>query len=159
MPRILSLLLVFILVSCSIEKSMSNAEFDAVINKLGSNPAKNTVTENIMVGDAYRQSNRIVEAIPFYQEALKAGTAEEEVNLYVARGLKVEQRYNEAKKVLNGYLPRAKSEKVKELAQKELNNLNKIDALEKDSSYYRVKNLSDINTKSAEYSPVYSNQY
>ncbi len=138
---------------------MINAEFDAVINKLGSNPTKNSVDENIMVGDAYRQSNRIVEALPFYQEVLKQGTSEEAVNLYVAQGLKVEQRYNEARKVLNGYLPRATDEKVMALAQKELNNLDKISALEKDSSYYRVKNLADINTSKAEYSPVYSNQF
>ena len=159
MKRIIPFLAVIILGSCSIEKSMNNAEFDAVINKLGSNPSKNSVDENIMVGDAYRQSNRIVESIPFYQAALKAGTPDEIVNLYVAQGLKVEQRYDEAKDVLSGYLPRAKSEKVQELAQRELDNLNKIDALEKDSSYYRVKNLADINTPQAEYSPVYSNQF
>ena len=69
---------------------MTNAEFDAVITKLGESPDKNTVEENIMVGDAYRKSNRPVEAIPFYQAALKEGTPEEEVNLYVAQGLKVE---------------------------------------------------------------------
>jgi len=159
MKRYIALIPVVILLSCSIEKSMSNAEFDAVINKLGSNPSKNSTEENIMVGDAYRQSNRIVEAIPFYQEALKKGTSEEVLNVYVAQGLKVEQRYNEARKVLNGYLPRSTSEKARELAQKELDNLDKIDALEKDSSYYRVKNLRDINTPKAEYSPVYSNKF
>ena len=159
MQRITTLFFLAILASCSIEKSMNNAEFDAVINKLGGTPSKNSVDENIMVGDAYRQSNRIVEALPYYQEVLKQGTDEEAVNVYVAQGLKVEQRYNEARKVLNGYLPRATSDKVRDLAQKELDNLDKIDALEKDSSYYRVKNLKDINTPKAEYSPVYSNQF
>ena len=138
---------------------MNNAEFDVVINKLGGNPSKNSVEENIMVGDAYRQSNRVVEAIPYYQEALKEGTEEEVVNVYVAQGLKVEQRYDDARKALNNYLPRATSDKVKKLAEKELNNLDKIDKLEKDSSYYRVKNLSEINTPNAEYSPVYNNQH
>lgn len=158
MIRSTVLFLLVALSSCSLEKSMNNAEFDAVISKLGSNPAKNTVEENIMVGDAYRRSNRLVEAIPFYKQVLADGTQEEEINLYVARGLKVQQKYDEARQTLNNYIPRAKSEKVKELAQKELENLNKLSSLEADSSYYRVKNLKEINTARAEYSPVYSRQ-
>lgn len=138
---------------------MTNAEFDAVITKLGDSPDKNTVEENIMVGDAYRKSNRPVEAIPFYQAALKEGTAEEEVNLYVAQGLKVEQRYADAEKVLNNYLPRARNEAVKLKAQRELENLRRIEDLKDESSYYRVKNLQDINTPNAEYSPVYSRKF
>ncbi|MEM8940095.1 MAG: OmpA family protein [Bacteroidota bacterium] len=138
---------------------MNNAEFDAVINKLGKSPSKNSIEENIMVGDAYRRSNRIVEAVPYYREALKIGTSQEIVNVYVAQGLKVEQRYEEANQVLNSYLSKARSEKVKELAEKELDNLRKIDQLKENSSFYRVKNLSDINTPNAEYSPVYKNQY
>ncbi|MEM6737379.1 MAG: OmpA family protein [Bacteroidota bacterium] len=138
---------------------MNNAEFDAVINKLGKSPSKNSIEENIMVGDAYRRSNRIVEAVPYYREALKIGTSQEIVNVYVAQGLKVEQRYEEANQILNSYLSKARSEKVKELAEKELDNLRKIDQLKENSSFYRVKNLSDINTPNAEYSPVYKNQY
>lgn len=138
---------------------MSNAEFDAVISKLGNSPEKNSVDENIMVGDAFRKSNRIVEAVPFYQQALKEGTSEEAVNLYVAQGLKVEQRYDDAKKVLDNYLPRARNLEVKKLAEKERENLNKIEKLNEEASYYRVKNLEEINTPQAEYSPVYSNNY
>lgn len=138
---------------------MTNAEFDAVITKLGESPEKNTVEENIMVGDAYRKSNRPVEAIPFYQAALKEGTPEEEVNLYVAQGLKVEQRYADAEKVLNNYLPRARNEAVKLKAQRELENLRRIEDLKDESTYYRVKNLQDINTPNAEYSPVYNRRF
>lgn len=144
---------------CSLEKSMNNAEFDAVIAKLGDSPEKNSVEENVMVGDAYRKSNRIVESIPFYEAAIKDGGAPEEANLYLAQGLKVEQNYAEAERILNNYLPRARDEKTKKLAEKELQNLRKIDELEEDESYYRVKNLEDINTDKAEYSPVYSNNY
>lgn len=159
MRVIVAFLSISFLLSCSVEKSMSSAEFDAVINKLGSSPAKNSVEENIMVGDAYRKSNRIVEAIPFYQAAIKTGTSEEMVNIYVAQGLKVEQRYTEAEKALNQYLPRARNQKAIDLAEKELQNLRMLESLEEDSSYYRVKNLGEINTPQAEYSPVYSNRY
>lgn len=138
---------------------MNNAEFDAVIAKLGDSPAKNTVEENVMVGDAYRKSNRLVEAIPFYEAAIKEGGAPEEANLYLAQGLKVEQNYAEAEHILNNYLPRARDEKTKKLAEKELQNLRKLDELKEKESYYRVKNLEDINTEKAEYSPVFSQNY
>lgn len=159
MHKSIIVFLLIVLSACSLEKSMSNAEFDAVISKLGNSPEKNSVDENIMVGDAFRKSNRIVEAVPFYQQALKEGTSEEAVNLYVAQGLKVEQRYDDAKKVLDNYLPRARNLEVKKLAEKERENLNKIEKLNEEASYYRVKNLEEINTPQAEYSPVYSNNY
>ena len=138
---------------------MNNAEFDAVISKLGGNPEKNSPDENIMVGDAYRKSNRIVESIPFYQAALKEGTPEESVNLYLAQGLKVEQKYEEAERILTNYVPRARDEKFKKMAEKELDNLRQLEDLHEKDSYYRVKNLQDINTERAEYSPVFSRNY
>lgn len=153
------LLLVLFIASCSLEKSMNNAEFDAVISKLGDSPEKNTPEENVMVGDAFRKSNRLVESIPFYQAAINQGTPEDAAHLYVAQGLKVEQKYDEAQKVLDNYLPRARDVKTKNLAEMELENLRKIDELKENESYYRVKNLEDINTERAEYSPVYSNNY
>ena len=135
---------------------MNNAEFDAVISKLGDSPEKNTPEENMMVGDAFRKSNRLVESIPFYETAIEQGTPDEAANLYLAQGLKVEQRYDEAQKVLDAYVPRARDTKVRALAEKEIQNLRKIDELKDDDSYYRVKNLQDINTEKAEYSPVFS---
>ncbi|MEO9870173.1 OmpA family protein [Ekhidna sp.] len=153
------IILASIVVSCSLEKSMNNAEFDAVISKLGNAPEKNSPEENLMVGDAFRKSNRLVESIPFYQAAIKEGTPEEAANLYLAQGLKVEQKYDEAQKVLDNYLPRARDEKTKKMAEKELQNLRKIEDLKDHGSYYRVKNLQDINTENAEYSPVFSRNY
>ncbi|MEP0986262.1 OmpA family protein [Ekhidna sp.] len=152
------LFVIIVLFGCSVEKSMNNAEFDAVISKLGNSPEKNSTEENMMVGDAFRKSNRLVEAIPFYQQAIKQG-APEEANLYLAQGLKVEQKYDEAQKVLDSYLLKARDEKTQKLAEKELHNLRKIDELKEKDSYYRVKNLDDINTERAEYSPVFSRNY
>ncbi len=138
---------------------MNNAEFDAVIAKLGDSPEKNSPEENIMVGDAYRKSNRLVESIPYYQAAIKEGTSDESANLYLAQGLKVEQKYEEAQRILDNYVPRARDQKIKALAEKEIQNLRKIDDLHERESYYRVKNLQDINTERAEYSPVFSRNY
>lgn len=159
MRRLFYLPLVFILIGCSIEGNLEKGEFDAIINKLGGNPKKNTADENVLVGDAYRKSNRVHESIPFYQEALEQGSSNEAINLYVARGLKAEQRYEEAHRVLDTYLPKARNTEVKKKAEKELSNLRKLEELEAASSYYKVKNLEEINTEKAEYSPVYSRNY
>jgi len=153
------LIISFLVLGCSIEKSMNNAEFDVVIAKLGGSPEKNTPEENVMVGDAYRKSNRLVEAIPYYRAAIEAGSAPEEAYIHLARGLKVEQQYGEAEKVLTTYLQRARDEKTKKLAEKELDNLRKIEDLKEKESYYRAKNLDEINTEKTEYAPVYSNGY
>ena len=138
---------------------MNNAEFDAVISKLGNSSEKNSPEENMMVGDAYRKSNRLVESIPFYKAALKEGTLNEAANLYLAQALKVEQKYDEAQKVLDNYVPRARDQKIKALAEKEIQNLSKIEDLKDTQSYYRVKNLEDVNTERTEYSPVFSGNY
>lgn len=138
---------------------MNNAEFDAVIAKLGDSPEKNSAEENIMVGDAFRKSNRLVESMPYYRAAIKEGTNEEAANLYLAQGLKVQQKYDEAQRILDNYVPRARDQKIKALAEKEIQNLRKMDDLHERESYYRVKNLQDINTERAEYSPVFSRNY
>ncbi|WP_420316844.1 OmpA family protein [Ekhidna sp.] len=138
---------------------MKNAEFDAVIAKLGNSPEKNSAEENLMVGEAFRKSNRLVESVPFYEKAIEQGGAGESAHLYLAQGLKVEQKYAEAERVLTNYLPRALDEKTKKLAGKELHNLKKIEELKQNESYYRVKNLEDINTERAEYSPFFSRNF
>ena len=119
MRKLLFLLLIFIGTSCSVEKSIEKGEFDAVISKLGDDPNKNTTEQNVTVGDAYRNSNRLIEAIPFYQAAVNEGTPNESANLYLAQGLKAEQKYEESRIVLEKYLTRARSEEIKKRAEKE----------------------------------------
>lgn len=138
---------------------MSTAEFDVVIKKLGNAPKRNTSEENYTVAEAYRKSNRIVEAIPFYEAALEGGSEYEQTSVYLAQGLKVEQQYAAARQILQEYLAKGKDPEIVKRAERELANLNRIDRMENDSSYYRVKNLTEINTAQAEYSPVYRKKF
>lgn len=150
---------IFLLAGCSLEKSVDKGEYDVVISKLGNDPAKNTAEENVLVGDAFQKSNRLVESIPFYQEAIKQGSDDESARVHLAHGLKSEQKYDEARDILTKYIPQAKDHHMEKLARKELHSLDKITDLHDRNSYYRVKNLKEINTASAEYSPAYSNNY
>ena len=112
---------------------------------------------NFKIGEAYRLSNRIKEAMPFYKTALDNGYNEEPAHFYYAISLKANEKYNEARRVLENYLAQANDEKTMERAQKELDNLIKLTDIANKKNYYRVKNLKAINTHAAEYSPVYLN--
>jgi outer membrane protein OmpA-like peptidoglycan-associated protein len=157
--KYLLIISVVFLAACSVEKAMLKEEYDVVISKLGNNPDKNTEAENIIVAESFRKSNRLVESIPFYKKAIQQGTTDESARLYLAQGLKVEQNYREAEKLLEDYLLESRNDSLKRIAENELSNLRKIEELKSKSSYFKVKNLSDINTANAEYSPVYSRSY
>ncbi len=159
MKRCLVFSFVLISFSCSLEKSLEKEKFGTVIARLGNNPKKNSAVENMTVADAFRKSNRLIESIPFYKEAIKQGIQNESASVHLAHGLRAEQKYEEARAVLDEYLPTAKDKHLKKMAEKELHNLDKIDDLHKRNSHYKVKNLAKINTASAEYSPVYSNNH
>lgn len=150
---------VLMLMSCSLEKSIEKGEYDAVIAKFGKAPRQNKVEQNVLVGDAYRKSNRLLESVPFYREALNQETEQELVHVYLAQGMKVQQRYEDAHQVLDNYLSIARDADARKMAERELSNLRKLEDLERNRSFYRVKNLVDINTENAEYSPSFSGNY
>ena len=149
---ILFLLIVF---ACSLEKKLKKGNFEIIITKLGSSVNTNTANENIWVAEAFRRSNRLEQAVPFYQKALAQGISDETVHLYLAQGLKVLKDYDQAKEMLKKYLEKANNEKIKNMAEIELSNLKIITTLA-ENTYYKVKNLTEINTEFAEYSPVYN---
>jgi outer membrane protein OmpA-like peptidoglycan-associated protein len=110
---------------------------------------------NFGIAEAYRLSNRIKEAKPYYEAAIKNGFRGEEAYYYLAFALKANGDYTGAENQLKRYLNMAKNEAMIALAEKELDNIAEIVLLDEKKSYYKVKNLAVINTPAAEYSPVY----
>lgn len=110
---------------------------------------------NFKIGEAYRLSNRIKEAEPFYKASIDNNYDQEEVNYYYGLALKSNEKYDVARQELENYLASATNEKIIDLAQIEVDNLIKINEIVGKENYYRVKNLELINTQAAEYSPVY----
>ena len=147
--------------SCgSLEKSMNLGDFDTIISKYeNSDPSKNEPELNFQIAEAFRKSNRISESGTFYKAAIDQGYDDEMSNLHYAHALKANQKYDESERVLRDYVKSGRNEQVLRMANKELSNLDDVDNLTKKDNYYRVKNLTDINTSNAEYSPVYKNNY
>lgn len=138
-------------------KSYEREEYNKVISQLKGQVKPRDAAMNYLMAEAYRRSNRIGEAATYYAAAIEAGTDEEMAIIYYAQSLKANQLYDEAGEALRNYrVPTGASSKIRDLIALELDNLAEIGAIGERSNYYRIKNLEDINTKHAEYSPVYA---
>ena len=141
------------------DKKAKKGEYEEAIaryKKLAKND-KYTAEANFSIAEAYRVTNRLKKAKPFYELAIKNGYRGEEAYYYLSLAYKAEGKYVEAENQLKKYLNRANNEKLIARAERDLDNLIEIVLLDEKESYYKVKNLSVINTSAAEYSPVYKN--
>ncbi|MDA0194741.1 MAG: OmpA family protein [Bacteroidetes bacterium] len=156
--RIIITILSTLVIACSatkkLDKSFAKGDFEDVILK--ANSVEDPLA-NFRIAESYRLSNRIREAAPFYLASIEGGIDEEAAHYYYGYSLKENGRYAEASEVLENYLITAEDNRLKKLAEREIKKIEKIDEIKAKESYYRVKNLEDINTKEAEYSPVYNN--
>ncbi|MFT7031914.1 MAG: peptidoglycan-associated lipoprotein [Cyclobacteriaceae bacterium] len=163
MKRLLVFVFAIALGSCSsikkAEKSFANGEYNSAIETYKKAVKPNDPNSNFKLAEAYRKSNRLDEAEPFYRASLNAGIDDEKANYYYASSLKANQKFDEAKKVLESYINKGQDEKVVSLAERELYNIENLTGVKEKVNYFRVKNLEAINTAAAEYSPIYSNGF
>ena len=138
-------------------KRLKYGEYEYSIEYYNKAIAKNyhVAEANFKIGEAYRLSNRIAEAQPFYNKAIELGYDNEAVNYYYGLALKNNKQYDRAKQVLNSYAETGSDQNYVDLALKEVDNLNELEEILSTKSFFRVKNLSGINTPAAEYSPIY----
>lgn len=158
MKKVLWILLFSSLTSWS-QKSFDRGEYDVFIAKTGKSVKSNDRETNFKLGEAYRLSNRIHESIPYYTEAIKQGISDESAHIHLARAYRSDDKVNKAESVLLDYLKNASDEEYIKMAESELDVLKKVGEVKKKTSFYRVKNLADINTPNAEYSPTYNNNF
>lgn len=112
---------------------------------------------NFFTAESFRKLGRIRESLPYYQKALEVGYQNEELEINYALALKANEEYDKAKQVLSEYLAYASTELYKERAQKEINNLNKLDTISLFVRDIDLSPLDEINTEKSEYSPSYYN--
>tara|TARA_B100000900_G_C20585042_1_gene719181 strand:- start:425 stop:2299 length:1875 start_codon:yes stop_codon:yes gene_type:complete len=128
-----------------------------MIAKHGKSIKTNDGITNYQVAEAYRLSNRIKDAEPFYASALKSGIDQDDAYYYYARSLKANQKYDDARKVLKGALPKVKDDLIYKLITYEIEGLASLDEMYSAETFFRIKNLEEINSPAAEYGPVFEN--
>ena len=137
------------------EKSYDKKEYNKAIELYKRAATPDNADINYRIAEAYRKSNRISESVTYYNTAIKAGIDNPEAHLNFARALKSIEQYDEARKSLNTVLETSVSDSLKKVANYELNNLESLSKVKSRPNYYRIKNLDDLNTRFAEYSPAY----
>ncbi|MEN8250034.1 MAG: OmpA family protein [Bacteroidota bacterium] len=157
---IIALLIIPMGVAAQLKKANKKAtkgEYEVAIaryEKIKDNP-KYAPEANFKIAEAYRLTNRIKEAKPYYEAAIKNGYKGEEAFFYLAYALKANGDYTGAEAQLKRYQNIARNEELRARAEQELDNLVEIILLDEKETYYTVRNLSILNTSAAEYSPVY----
>ena len=158
-------IILFILPGCNLNnqiakkanKKFDRGEYDIAIDfyHKALNKNKNTGEINFKIGESYRLSNRLKDALPYYQASINNGYTEDHAYFYLAHALKANEKYSEAKKIFDQLSINATDDLVKEQSIAEEKNLDVLETIMNTENYYRVKNLNEINTSGAEYSPVY----
>ncbi|SOE20576.1 Tetratricopeptide repeat-containing protein [Spirosomataceae bacterium TFI 002] len=115
---------------------------------------------NYTIAEAYRLSNRWIEAIPFYEKALETGSEDKDAVFHLAYALKAGGQYDEALENYKKYVNLATDNKTyNEWANREINTLQIIPILKQKEAPYQFRNLKEINSEGAEFSPiVYKNK-
>ncbi|MEL6561798.1 MAG: OmpA family protein [Bacteroidota bacterium] len=145
-------------VSKRIDKQFNKGHYDLVIRTIESK-SKKSAEDNFLLAESYRKSNRIKESEPYYKAAIDQEYEDESVYFHYARALEANESYQQAETVLQDYISKGEDDHVLKLAQGELDGLLELDKLKKEGSYFKVKNLQDINTPAIEYSPIYNNGF
>jgi peptidoglycan-associated lipoprotein len=109
---------------------------------------------NYYVAEAYRRSNRIQEAEPFYKAAIDGKTTEEEAYFWYAYALKSTGNYEASQNQFNDYLKVGTNFDYINRAKNEIENLKVLNEIVNKKNFYEIQNMTDLNSADAEYSPV-----
>ncbi|MDX2196487.1 MAG: OmpA family protein [Cytophagales bacterium] len=111
---------------------------------------------NVAIADCYRQTNRIIESVPYYERAIKSGSKDDKAVYYLAQGLKAHCDYEGAREYFLKYAKSGSNKSMAKQAAAEAAFINTINDLLQKETYYLIKNAGEyINTEGPEYAPVY----
>lgn len=159
------LLLLFVLVAfaaCMTPMQKAKSKFDAAEyqtaigfyqKQLKSNPT-DAPQINYQIGECYRLSNRIKEALPYYRTALEGKVKASKLNFYIGYALKANEQYAEAVVYFEKYAKAGGDANFVQLATQEAKNLKVIENIKNTPSYTTISNLENLNTEAGEFSPV-----
>lgn len=157
------ILIISISSGCGIIQSVSQkgqsyferGEYDFAIQTLKPLAAKNALDNQsaYIIGESYRLSNRISNALPYLEKALQAGIPDDLLAYHIAMAAKSTGDYAKAKSYLEKFLQSKPSRQNQIKAELELDNLAKIPELIKQKSLVQVYPITG-NTAQTEFAPV-----
>ena len=160
---ILSILALFLFASCNSakrhirrgDKRFKKGEFDFAAENYKTAIAKgaNYADVYFKVAESYRRSNRILEAGPYYKQAVDAGIKKDTALFFQAVYLKTLGEYENAKGAFNQYLKVGATTDYIRKAKREVAFLENIRTLLMKDVPFKVKNASSINTEFSDFSP------
>ncbi len=161
----LSLLFVFLLGCNSVQqlykkgtKEILAGHYQPAIELLTKAKKKNAAFKpaevNGSIASAYRVSNRLKQAEPFYKDAIAAGAKDDSIKFYYAYALKANGKYKESLAAFEDYMKTAKNLRYRSLSKREIQNLPEIEKISSQKTFYEIQNVQALNTTAAEFSPV-----
>ena len=161
---ILPVLSVLLLWSCTStfsggEKKFKHAEYQHAIELL-----EKALTEekhahkrghiNYLIAESYRLSNRMNKALSYYTTAKATKYHSDQLDFHYGQALKYNEQYKEAEKAFKEYIKTGSDYELVKRTKQELKSLKDMNILSKENKHIIIKNISEINTSEAEYSPM-----
>lgn len=110
------------------------------------------------IAESYRLSNRWIESISYYSDALTLGVDDPDVIFHYAYALKANEQYDLARQQFQKYSSLKTENKVyNEWANREINTLQIVDLLKEKNAELKFRNLKEVNTEGSEFSPIVYN--
>jgi outer membrane protein OmpA-like peptidoglycan-associated protein/Tol biopolymer transport system component len=109
---------------------------------------------NAKIGEAFRKQNKLAEAEPFFREAIAKENATDTVLFGFGQALKAVGKYEEAGAIFSRAASVSQNAELKTRAELEAANAPKIAAMLGEKTDWEITNYANLNTASAEFSPV-----
>lgn len=108
------------------------------------------------IGEAYRLSNRLPEALPYYKKAKDSGYENMDMYYYYAYGLELQGDYAKARKLFSRYAKEGNDRQLIRRAKDEIKQIDMVDSLSKVvDPFIEVTKCEALNSKASDYSPMF----
>lgn len=141
------------------DKRFEQEEYERAIEfyKQALAKADNKGEINYRIAEAYRLSNRLAEAAPYYQAAIDGGFRKEDAYLYYGLALKAQGQYEAALNQLRDYLRVGTNPQLKAVAAREVESFSTLSNILGMAPRFKVQNLEALNTEASEFAPYVLN--
>lgn len=117
-----------------------------------------TAKINFLIGESYRNSNRLPEALPYYQKAVQGQYKDDNLSLYYGLALKANGKYQEAATQFATFAKTGGNADLVRRAKAEVKNIEFLDSLRlADNPNIRLTNLGGLNSEASDYAAVITN--